>query len=104
MKTLPCGIYEYASPVEMDVVFFFEVQENNNYEFIGWAKFDRSRKGWLKRPPVETQRFANNLPDEIGEYWEAVHDKTPEEYPYTAEIDGKTVKIYEDGKLWLTLN
>ena len=105
MKTLPCGIYEYASPAETNVVFFFEVQEEDDYELVGWAKFDRSRKGWLKRPPVEAHRFVNelDLPTDIDECWQVVYDQTPEEYPYIAKIDGETVNIYENGKHWLTL-
>ena len=103
MKTLKCGIYEYSSSVETDVVLFFEVQkEEDDFEVVGWAKFDASRKGWLKRQPTQSGLF-NYLPEEIRECWNVVVDQTPAGYPYRAEISEGTVKIFDDGKLWLTL-
>ena len=101
---LPCGIYEYSSLVETEVLFFFEAQEEEDeFQLLGWARFDRSKKGWLKRPPIESVYCDGLLPDHIDEYWKAIYDNTPDEYSYLAEISEETVKIYEDGKLWLTL-
>ena len=109
MTTLPCAIYKHVLHSSQYVYCFFEAKKTDDFAFLGWAKYKKSRGEWDMSQPIKTGfyrwiriEFFPSMLDGIQTIWESI-PQTASKGECQSEIDDHEMRIYKDGELKLTL-